>query len=107
MAVLFTIWTGFSWSTTHWGTRRRQAAQDAAERLRSCVRAERHRGAARGRRVRRDPLRVGKAGDAGLVAQKIIDVFKRPSIWKEGKLATASVGVTLYRPTATTPKRSS
>ena len=71
--------------------------KDAAERLRSCVRASDTVGRLGGDEFAAILSELGKAGDAGLVAQKIIDVFKRP-FDLEGKetYATASVGVTLY-----------
>jgi len=71
--------------------------KEAAERLRSCVRASDTVGRLGGDEFAAILSELGKPGDAGLVAQKIIDVFKRP-FDLEGKesYVTASVGVTLY-----------
>jgi diguanylate cyclase (GGDEF)-like protein/PAS domain S-box-containing protein len=71
--------------------------KEAAERLRSCVRASDTVGRLGGDEFAAILSELGKAGDAGLVAQKIVDVFKRP-FDLEGKetYVTASVGVTLY-----------
>src|SRR5712664_627000 len=71
--------------------------KEAAERLRSCIRASDTVGRLGGDEFAAILSELGKPGDAGLVAQKIIDVFKRP-FDLEGKetYATASVGVTLY-----------
>ncbi len=71
--------------------------REAAERLRSCVRASDTVGRLGGDEFAAILSELGRPGDAGLVAQKIIDVFKRP-FDLEGKetYVTASVGVTLY-----------
>ena len=71
--------------------------KEAAERLRSCVRASDTVGRLGGDEFAAILSELGKPGDAGLVAQKIVDVFKRP-FDLEGKetYVTASVGVTLY-----------
>jgi diguanylate cyclase (GGDEF)-like protein/PAS domain S-box-containing protein len=71
--------------------------KEAAERLRSCVRASDTVGRLGGDEFAAILSELAKPGDAGLVAQKIIDVFKR-SFDLEGKetYVTASVGVTLY-----------
>src|SRR5258706_242727 len=71
--------------------------KEAAERLRSCVRASDTVGRLGGDEFAAILSELAKPGDAGLVAQKIIDVFKRP-FDLEGKetYVTASVGVTLY-----------
>jgi len=71
--------------------------KEAAGRLRSCVRASDTVGRLGGDEFAAILSELAKPGDAGLVAQKIIDVFKRP-FDLEGKetYVTASVGVTLY-----------
>src|SRR2546427_368137 len=71
--------------------------REAAERLRSCVRASDTVGRLGGDEFAAILSELTKPGDAGLVAQKIIDIFKRP-FDLEGKetYVTASVGVTLY-----------
>jgi diguanylate cyclase (GGDEF)-like protein/PAS domain S-box-containing protein len=71
--------------------------REAAERLRSCVRASDTVGRLGGDEFAAILSELGKPGDAGLVAQKIVDVFKR-AFDLEGKetYVTASVGVTLY-----------
>jgi diguanylate cyclase (GGDEF)-like protein/PAS domain S-box-containing protein len=71
--------------------------KEAAERLRSCVRASDTVGRLGGDEFAAILSELGKQGDAGRVAQKIIDAFKRP-FDLEGKetYVTASVGVTLY-----------
>jgi len=71
--------------------------KEAAQRLRSCIRASDTVGRLGGDEFAAILSELAKPGDAGLVAQKIIDVFKRP-FDLEGKetYATASVGVTLY-----------
>jgi diguanylate cyclase (GGDEF)-like protein/PAS domain S-box-containing protein len=71
--------------------------KEAAERLRSCIRASDTVGRLGGDEFAAILSELGKPRDAGLVAQKIIDVFKRP-FDLEGKetYVTASVGVTLY-----------
>jgi diguanylate cyclase (GGDEF)-like protein len=71
--------------------------REAAERLRSCVRASDTVGRLGGDEFAAILSELARPGDAGLVAQKIIDVFKR-SFDLEGKetYVTASVGVTLY-----------
>src|SRR2546427_5343881 len=71
--------------------------REAAERLRSCVRASDTVGRLGGDEFAAILSELAKPGDAGLVAQKIIDAFKRP-FDLEGKetYVTASVGVTLY-----------
>jgi len=71
--------------------------KEAAERLRRCVRASDTVGRLGGDEFAAILSELAKPGDAGLVAQKIIDVFKRP-FDLEGKetYVTASVGVTLY-----------
>ncbi len=52
--------------------------KDAAERLRSCVRASDTAGRLGGDEFAAILSELGKPGDAGLVAQKIVDVFKQP-----------------------------
>jgi diguanylate cyclase (GGDEF)-like protein/PAS domain S-box-containing protein len=71
--------------------------KEAAERLRSCIRSSDTVGRLGGDEFAAILSELGKLGDAGLVAQKIIDVFKRP-FDLEGKetYVTASVGITLY-----------
>jgi diguanylate cyclase (GGDEF)-like protein/PAS domain S-box-containing protein len=71
--------------------------KEAAERLRSCVRASDTVGRLGGDEFAAILSELAKPGDAGLVAQKIVDVFKLP-FDLEGKetYVTASVGVTLY-----------
>jgi diguanylate cyclase (GGDEF)-like protein/PAS domain S-box-containing protein len=71
--------------------------KEAAERLRSCVRSSDTVGRLGGDEFAVILSELGKPGDAGLVAQKIIDIFKRP-FDLEGKetYVTASVGVALY-----------
>jgi len=71
--------------------------QEAASRLRSCIRASDTVGRLGGDEFAAILAELGKPGDAGLVAQKIVDVFKRP-FDLEGKetYVTASVGVALY-----------
>ncbi len=71
--------------------------KEAAGRLRSCVRASDTVGRLGGDEFAAILSELARPGDAGLVAQKIIDVFKRP-FDLEGKetYVTASVGVTLY-----------
>jgi diguanylate cyclase (GGDEF)-like protein/PAS domain S-box-containing protein len=71
--------------------------KEAAERLRSCIRASDTVGRLGGDEFAAILSELGKPGDAGLVAQKIIDVFRRP-FDLDGKKThvTASVGVTLY-----------
>jgi len=71
--------------------------KEAAGRLRSCTRASDTVGRLGGDEFAAILSELGKPGDAGLVAQKIIDVFKRP-FDLDGKetYVTASVGVTLY-----------
>ncbi len=71
--------------------------KEAAERLRSCIRASDTVGRLGGDEFAAILSELGKPGDAGLVAQKIVDAFKRP-FDLEGKetYATASVGITLY-----------
>jgi len=71
--------------------------KEAAGRLRSCVRASDTVGRLGGDEFAAILSELAKPGDAGLVAQKIIDAFKRP-FDLEGKetYVTASVGVTLY-----------
>src|SRR5882672_9677359 len=71
--------------------------KEAAERLRSCIRASDTVGRLGGDEFAAILSELAKPGDAGLVAQKIIDVFKRP-FDLEGKetYVTANVGVTLY-----------
>src|SRR6267142_2206681 len=71
--------------------------KEAAGRLRSCIRASDTVGRLGGDEFAAILSELAKPGDAGLVAQKIIDVFKRP-FDLEGKetYVTASVGVTLY-----------
>jgi diguanylate cyclase (GGDEF)-like protein/PAS domain S-box-containing protein len=71
--------------------------QEAAERLRSCIRASDTVGRLGGDEFAAILSELGKPRDAGLVAQKIIDVFKRP-FDLEGKetYVSASVGITLY-----------
>jgi diguanylate cyclase (GGDEF)-like protein/PAS domain S-box-containing protein len=71
--------------------------KEAAERLRSCIRASDTVGRLGGDEFAAILSELAKPRDAGLVAQKIIDVFERP-FDLEGKetYVTASVGVTLY-----------
>jgi diguanylate cyclase (GGDEF)-like protein/PAS domain S-box-containing protein len=71
--------------------------KEAAERLRSCIRASDTVGRLGGDEFAAILSELGKPGDAGLVAQKIVDAFKRP-FDLEGKetYVSASVGVTLY-----------
>jgi diguanylate cyclase (GGDEF)-like protein/PAS domain S-box-containing protein len=71
--------------------------KEAADRLRGCIRASDTVGRLGGDEFGAILSELAKPGDAGIVAQKIIDVFKRP-FELEGKQAyvTASVGVTLY-----------
>jgi diguanylate cyclase (GGDEF)-like protein/PAS domain S-box-containing protein len=71
--------------------------REAAGRLRSCIRSSDTVGRLGGDEFAAILAELGKPGDAGLVAQKIVDVFKRP-FDLEGKetYVTASVGVTLY-----------
>ncbi len=71
--------------------------KEAAGRLRSCTRASDTVGRLGGDEFAAILSELARPGDAGLVAQKIIDVFKRP-FDLEGKetYVTASVGVTLY-----------
>ena len=71
--------------------------KEAAARLGSCIRASDTVGRLGGDEFAAILSELGKPGDAGLVAQKIVDVFKRP-FDLEGKetYVTASVGVTLY-----------
>jgi len=71
--------------------------KEAAERLRNCIRSSDTVGRLGGDEFAAILSELGKPGDAGLVAQKIIDVFRRP-FDLEGKEAhvTASVGITLY-----------
>jgi diguanylate cyclase (GGDEF)-like protein/PAS domain S-box-containing protein len=71
--------------------------KEAAERLRNCIRGSDTVGRLGGDEFAAILSELGKPGDAGLVAQKIIDVFKRP-FDLEGKetYVTASVGITLY-----------
>ena len=71
--------------------------KEAAERLRGCIRASDTVGRLGGDEFAAILTELGKPGDAGLVAQKIVDAFKRP-FDLEGKetYVTASVGVTLY-----------
>jgi diguanylate cyclase (GGDEF)-like protein/PAS domain S-box-containing protein len=71
--------------------------KEAAERLRSCTRSSDTVGRLGGDEFAAILSELGKPDDAGLVAQKIIDVFKRP-FDLDGKetFVTASVGITLY-----------
>jgi diguanylate cyclase (GGDEF)-like protein/PAS domain S-box-containing protein len=71
--------------------------KEAAERLRTCVRSSDTVGRLGGDEFAAILSELGKPGDAGLVAQKIIDVFRRP-FDLDGKetYATASIGITLY-----------
>jgi diguanylate cyclase (GGDEF)-like protein/PAS domain S-box-containing protein len=71
--------------------------REAAKRLGGCVRSSDTVGRLGGDEFAAILSELGKPGDAGLVAQKIVDVFKRP-FDLEGKetFVTASVGVTLY-----------
>ena len=71
--------------------------REAAKRLGSCIRSSDTVGRLGGDEFAAILSELGKPGDAGLVAQKIVDVFKRP-FDLEGKetYVTASVGVTLY-----------
>jgi diguanylate cyclase (GGDEF)-like protein/PAS domain S-box-containing protein len=71
--------------------------KEAAGRLRSCIRSSDTVGRLGGDEFAAILSELRKPGDAGLVAQKIVDVFKRP-FDLEGKetYVTASVGVTLY-----------
>src|SRR5260370_21009548 len=73
--------------------------KEAAGRLRSCVRASDTVGRLGGDEFAAILSELAKPGDAGLGAQKIIDVFKRP-FDLEGKetYVTASVWVTLSPP---------
>jgi diguanylate cyclase (GGDEF)-like protein/PAS domain S-box-containing protein len=70
---------------------------EAADRLRSCTRASDTVGRLGGDEFAAILSELGKQSDAGLVAQKIIDAFKRP-FDLEGKetYVSASVGITLY-----------
>src|SRR6267143_1118870 len=71
--------------------------KEAAERLRRCVRASDTVGRLGGDEFAAILSELAKPGDAGLVAQKIIDVFKRPFDFLGNETdVTASVGVTLY-----------
>jgi len=71
--------------------------KEAAVRLRNCIRNSDTVGRLGGDEFAAILSELSKPGDAGLVAQKIIDVFKRP-FDLEGKEThvTASVGVALY-----------
>src|SRR5207302_2502926 len=71
--------------------------KEAAGRLRSCIRASDTVGRLGGDEFAAILSELAKPGDAGLVAQKIVDAFKRP-FDLEGKetYVSASVGVTLY-----------
>jgi diguanylate cyclase (GGDEF)-like protein/PAS domain S-box-containing protein len=71
--------------------------KEAAERLRNCIRASDTVGRLGGDEFAAILSELGKPGDSGVVAQKIVDVFKRP-FDLEGKetYVTASVGVALY-----------
>jgi diguanylate cyclase (GGDEF)-like protein/PAS domain S-box-containing protein len=71
--------------------------KEAAERLRNCIRTSDTVGRLGGDEFAAVLSELRKPGDAGLVAQKIIDVFKRP-FDLDGKetYVTASVGITLY-----------
>jgi diguanylate cyclase (GGDEF)-like protein/PAS domain S-box-containing protein len=71
--------------------------KEAGERLRSCIRSSDTVARLGGDEFAAILSELGKPGDAGLVAQKIIDAFRRP-FDLEGKetYVTASVGVTLY-----------
>src|SRR5258706_1791830 len=71
--------------------------KEAAARLRSCVRASDTVGRLGGDEFAAILSELGEPGHAGLVAQKIVDVFKRP-FDLEGKetYVTASAGITLY-----------
>jgi len=81
----------------HIGARRGdKLLKDAAERLRSCVRASDTVGRLGGDEFAAILSELGKAGDAGLVAQKIIDVFKRPFDLEGRKPMRRERRVTLY-----------
>jgi diguanylate cyclase (GGDEF)-like protein/PAS domain S-box-containing protein len=71
--------------------------KEAAERLRTCTRASDTVGRLGGDEFAAILSELGKPSDAGLVAQKIIDAFKRP-FDLDGKetYVSASVGITLY-----------
>jgi diguanylate cyclase (GGDEF)-like protein/PAS domain S-box-containing protein len=71
--------------------------KEAAERLRGCIRASDTVGRLGGDEFAAILSELGKPSDAGVVAQKIIDVFKR-AFDLEGKetYVSASVGITLY-----------
>jgi diguanylate cyclase (GGDEF)-like protein/PAS domain S-box-containing protein len=71
--------------------------KEAAERLRSCIRASDTVGRLGGDEFAAILSELAKPGDAGLVAQKIVDAFKRPfDLEAKQTYVTASVGVTLY-----------
>jgi diguanylate cyclase (GGDEF)-like protein/PAS domain S-box-containing protein len=71
--------------------------KEAAGRLRSCIRASDTVGRLGGDEFAAILSELGKPGDAGLVAQKIVDVFKRPfDLERKETYVTASVGVALY-----------
>jgi diguanylate cyclase (GGDEF)-like protein/PAS domain S-box-containing protein len=71
--------------------------KDAAERLRSCIRASDTVGRLGGDEFAAILSELSKPSDAGRVAQKIIEVFRRP-FDLDGKetYVSASVGITLY-----------
>ncbi|HET7201390.1 MAG TPA: EAL domain-containing protein, partial [Burkholderiales bacterium] len=71
--------------------------KEAAERLRSCIRSSDTVGRLGGDEVAAILSELGKPADAGRVAQKIVELFRRP-FDLEGKetYVSASIGVTLY-----------
>ena len=71
--------------------------KEAAERLRSCIRSSDTVGRLGGDEFAAILSELGRPGDAGQVARKIIEVIKRP-FDLDGKetYVTASVGITLY-----------
>ncbi|HEY6240405.1 MAG TPA: EAL domain-containing protein, partial [Burkholderiales bacterium] len=71
--------------------------REAARRLRSCIRSSDTVGRLGGDEFAAILSELGRPADAGQVARKIIDVFKRP-FDLDGKetYVTASVGITLY-----------
>jgi len=80
--------------------------KDAAERLRSCVRASDTVGRLGGDEFAAILSELGKAGDAGLVAQKIMTSSNGLRSGREGNLCDRERrGSRCIRPTATTPKR--
>src|SRR6266853_3589108 len=75
--------------------------REAAERLRTCVRASDTVGRLGGDEFAAILSELARPGDAGLVAQKIIDVFKRP-FDLEGKETYVTASVGFFKDTADT-----